>query len=124
MMKRTILATLLLLLCLCSASAQSKTASTDAKAFDKFFVESSAQYWTGVVLDYRSSLNTHEGNPLFQNRQGEISGAKFFAINTAIYTLTVGLQKKYPKLINWTRRIHAWVHIGVAGHNYTIPTRR
>lgn len=115
-MKRMILATSLLLLYFSNASAQSNT----EKAFNKFFVESSAQYWTGVVLDYRSSLHKREANPFLQDTEGHIHATRYFAINSGLFALTVAFQQKYPRAMNWVRRANGWLHIGVSIRNFNV----
>jgi hypothetical protein len=132
MIKRVILTIAVLSVCILQFSdaslAQSKPATVKPvekqSRFDKFFAESSAEYWTGVMLDYRSSLNKREANPLFRNQMGGISGTKFFAVSGGVYAVTVALQKKWPTLANWTRRIFAVVHVAAFGHNQTITPYR
>jgi hypothetical protein len=132
MMKQAFLTIVVLCFCILQFSdaspAQSKPAAkpivVEPHRFDRFFAESSAEYWGCVVLDYQSSLKKREANPLLRNQAGEISGVKYFALNGGIYAITVALQPRWPALANWTRRIFAAVHITVFGHNLTVKPYR
>lgn len=86
----------------------------------KWKIESSAQYWAGVTFDYYSTKGLREKSPLIRADDGRIDGKKYFAINSGVFAATFLLDKKHPRVANWTRRILGWVHIGAGVRNLAI----
>lgn len=83
----------------------------------KWKIESSAQYWVGVTFDYYSTKGLREKSPLIRADDGRIDGKKYFAINSGVFAATFLLDRKHPRVANWTRRILGWVHIGAGVRN-------
>ena len=86
----------------------------------KYVVESSAQFWMGAALDFKSSQGKAELNPFLRNSEGRFDGRKFLAVNAAFYLVTVALQRKWPRAMNWTRRLTGWGHAACAIGNYRV----
>jgi hypothetical protein len=99
-----------LVLCLLSVPATAQDKS-DFKLTTK--IESSAQYWAGVSVDYFSTKGKKEKSPLIRSDNGGIDAGRYFAINGGVFATTFLLDRKYPRVANWTRRILGWVHLGV-----------
>lgn len=83
----------------------------------KWQIESSAQYWAGVTFDYYSTKGKNEKSPLIRSEGGGIHAGKYFAINSGVFAATFLLDRKHPRVANWTRRILGWVHLGVGARN-------
>ena len=111
-----LIATIALLLLLPSES--------QAQESRKYLVESSVQFWAGAALDYHSSRNKLELNPVLRNEAGRFDGRKFIISNAAFYVLTVALQRKWPRAMNWARRLGGWGHFAVAIGNYHVKGRK
>ena len=114
-MKKIYHACLIVCLLVVPATAQNKSETSF-----KYQLESSAQYWAGVSFDYFSTHGKKEKSPLIRADNGRIDAGKYFAINGGVFAATFLLDKKHPKVANWTRRILGWVHLGVGVRNLQV----
>jgi hypothetical protein len=96
------------------------TAAQEKKAFDWRFYESSATYWAGTGFAYHSSFGGQELNPTFRDKHGRVSGVRYLAVKGGVYALTIALQKKMPRKMNWLRRVVGYIDFGFAVNNYRV----
>ncbi|MEP6743829.1 MAG: hypothetical protein ABJB61_15135 [bacterium] len=103
----------LLVLASISASAQ-----TNKKLDNKLFAVSSATYWAGTFADWESSQGRIELTPTLRNKQGEISGPKYFGIAAGVYAVTLFLERRHSRVASILRFTFGGGHFVAAAHNY------
>lgn len=90
------------------------------RRFDRQFALSSAAFAGSCVFDFKSSDGLHEKNSFIANSAGHVSGAKFTAVNLALYGATISIQWKWPRAGNTLRYILSAVHFGVGVRNEAV----
>jgi len=77
-------------------------------------------FGAAMIADCTSTSNLRESNGLLRNGHGQLNQGLCFGLNSGVLTLTLLLQKKYPRGMNWLRWIGAGAHGSAAIYNERI----
>ncbi|MDT5062105.1 MAG: hypothetical protein QOH63_2564 [Acidobacteriota bacterium] len=87
------------------------------KPSGKFFIISSAAYWSGASADLISSRGLYELNGLQRGRGGRLDYRKGILIDATIYGVTLAFEKRHPKIASFLRFAFGGAHVVAAVHN-------